>query len=214
MKIEAIHQFHDKEYAEDWAEKFSPTPERMRLFELITDNIKTRYNSNVHIVELGIGPGYLAAHLLDSLPGITYEGLDFSKAMLEVARDRLLNHINYLRLSQVDLTDKGWGRTVRNQPDVIVSTWALHDLMDKDHIASVYTASAQLLLNGGLLINGDFIKPSISEIDYEAGRIKPEEHLELMRIAGFRDYTCIGHFEENVSEPTTANNYSCFLAIK
>ena len=66
----------------------------------------------------------------------------------------------------------------------------------------------------GILLNGDFIKPEASTFEYEAGRIKPSEHIDLLQLAGFQSVECIKEFEKDVDNPTTANNYSCFFAKK
>jgi len=61
---------------------------------------------------------------------------------------------------------------------------------------------------------GDFIKPENSPFEYEGGRIKPSTHLALLKKAGFDTVSIIIELEKNVMEPTTANNYSCFKAVK
>ncbi|MGI9548170.1 MAG: hypothetical protein ACR2MM_13080, partial [Flavobacteriaceae bacterium] len=103
---------------------------------------------------------------------------------------------------------------VKSTPNIIVSTWALHDLFEKKNIVNVYKAAYEILPVGGLLLNGDFIKPEASNFEYEGGRIKPSEHLELLKIAGFLDPQCIEEFETDIENPTTANNYAFFRAGK
>jgi len=46
-----------------------------------------------HVVELGVGPGYLALALLEQLPNITYEGVDFSAPMIEMGHNCKPNHM-------------------------------------------------------------------------------------------------------------------------
>jgi hypothetical protein len=55
------HEFHDKEYVLGWADKFIPTPERLELFNIILSELQRLIPENGRIVELGIGPGYLAS---------------------------------------------------------------------------------------------------------------------------------------------------------
>ena len=90
--IGARHQFHDKEFVEGWADRFAPTPERLALFNVVFSELKSRIPPNSSVVELGIGPGYLADHLLRVMPGIQYYGVDFSNPMLDIARQRLRSH--------------------------------------------------------------------------------------------------------------------------
>ena len=55
--VGATHQFHDAEYAEDWSQRFTPTPERLHLFETILQQLQSAIPADGHVVELGIGPG-------------------------------------------------------------------------------------------------------------------------------------------------------------
>ncbi len=214
MKIQAPHEFHDDDFSREWAEKFKPTSPRIKLFETILHQIQDAGLDKGPVLELGIGPGFLANFLLDRLPGISYQGLDFSKPMLEIAGKRTSEHKERIDFVQADLIHEAWDRKIESTPDVIVSTWALHDLFEKKNIANVYKTSFEILAEGGLFLNGDFIKPEESTYEYEGGRIKPGEHLELLRKAGFKDPKCLGEYEKSVENPTTANNYACFKALK
>ncbi len=214
MKIEALHDFHDPAFSKGWADRFVPTSERIRLFDLMLHEITSLKGSSLSILELGIGPGYLASYILGKLPDVKYEGLDFSNAMLSLASQRNEEHSGRTNFIQADLTDKKWIEKVQESPQIIVSTWALHDLLSKENIANVYYQVFQLLPKGGVLLNGDFIKPETSTFEYENGRIKPSEHLALLKDAGFLNSECLSLFEEDVLHPTTSNNYACFKAIK
>ena len=76
--VGARHEFHDNQYASEWSNRFFPTPERLQLFDTIIDRILEASLPSRYIVELGTGPGYLAARLLKAIPEVTYEGVDFS----------------------------------------------------------------------------------------------------------------------------------------
>ena len=209
-----MHEFHDADFSKEWAEKFKPTSPRIKLFETILNQIEKVDAEEIFILELGIGPGFLAGYLLERLPQISYEGLDFSQPMLDIAEQRTKQHKKRIQFTRADLIHEDWNKKIERRPHVIVSTWALHDLFDKKNIFSVYKTCSEILTEGGLLLNGDFIKPEESEHDYEGGRIKPSEHIGLLRKAGFKDPKCLEEFEKSIDHPTTANNYACFLAIK
>ena len=66
--VGATHQFHEADYAEDWARRFTPTRERLHLFETILQQLGSAIPAEGHVVELGIGPAYLAEYLLTRLP--------------------------------------------------------------------------------------------------------------------------------------------------
>jgi cyclopropane fatty-acyl-phospholipid synthase-like methyltransferase len=206
------HAFHDADYARDWAGRFTPTPDRLALFDTILETLRSR--QPVHVLELGTGPGYFAERLLAALPGVTYEGLDFSLPMLHLAGQRLGPFAGRIRLLQADLVQGNWGASVRKPVGAIVSTWALHDLGGQEQTASVYRTCASLLDQGGVLLNGDFVKPDGTPHDYEAGRFTVARHLELLAAAGFGRGECLGRWEEELENPTTAQNYACLLAVK
>ncbi len=212
MKIEALHEFHDMEFSKGWAERFTPTPDRLALFETILQRIREIGGDTCHVLELGIGPGYLADYVLSRLPNISYEGLDFSKAMLEIAENRLGNYANRTVFTQADLTKESWVTQISQRPKVVVSTWALHDLFSPENIEFVYQKTKSILQPDGIFLNGDFIKPETSTFEYEGGRIKPSLHLHLLKGVGFRSAVCLKQFETNIENPTPANNYVCFEA--
>ncbi len=214
MKIQALHEFHDAHFSKEWAEKFKPTPPRIRLFETILKQIEKVGSKTTSILELGIGPGFLADYLLKELINITYEGLDFSESMLKIAAKRTAKHENIIYFTQADLIHDAWTEKLKKNPDVVVSTWALHDLFNNNNIFNVYKSVYKILPKDGVFLNGDFIKPEGSNHEYEGGRIRPSEHIKLLRAAGFKSVKCLEEFEKDVENPTTANNYACFRAKK
>ena len=214
MKIEALHEFHDPAFSQGWSDRFTPSPERLRLFQTMLEQMNLDKKDTVAVLELGIGPGYLAHYLLGQSPIIQYEGLDFSLPMLDIAYKRNADFEDRISFTQADLVKDQWGDNLTRQPEIIVSTWALHDLFSKENIFSVYQAAYEVLPKGGILLNGDFIKPETSPYEYESGRIKPSEHIDLLLKAGFQTAVCVAEFEKSVDQPTTANNYSCFRAEK
>lgn len=214
MKIEAIHKFHDADFSKEWAEKFQPTPPRIKLFETILMQIEKVGCETISILELGIGPGFLADYLLKELTNVTYEGLDYSESMLKIAARRTSKHKSIINFTQADLITEAWPEKLKKSPDIVVSTWALHDLFNKKNIDNVYKSVYKILPEDGVFLNGDFIKPEESNHEYEEGRLRPSEHIKLLQAAGFKSVKCLKEFERDVENPTTANNYACFWARK
>jgi predicted O-methyltransferase YrrM len=211
--VGAQHAFHDPDYALDWAGRFTPTPARVQLFDTIITRLATAPLPARHIIELGIGPGYLAERILSTLPDITYEGVDFSRPMLDIAAQRLATHAARLRFTQADLVDEDWGALVAAPVGAIVSTWALHDLGGEAQTTSVYRRCRSLLPSGGLLLNGDFVKPEGTRHEYEPGRFVVSRHLEILRQVGFREAQCLVYLETELEQPTSAQNYVCLQAV-
>jgi len=211
--IGARHDFHDAQYSRDWAARFDPTPERVKLFDMIIAQLKSQPLPGPHIVELGIGPGYLASDLLNAISGVTYEGIDFSQPMLELAASRLQRFSERLTFTHANLVADAWERLVKPPAGAVVSTWTLHDLGSEANTAAVYQRCRSILPAGGILLNGDFIKPEGTRFEYEPGRFSVERHIEILSTLGFHNVECLGIFEFELEAPTAAQNYACFKAI-
>jgi len=212
--VGAEHEFHSKEFALGWAERFVPTPERVRLFNLIFFELQRVVPENGNIVELGMGPGYLANYLLERMPSVSYCGIDFSQLMLEIAQNRLIGYSSRITYTLADLVNEAWEENVYKPVHAVVSTWALHDLGSQKNINKVYERSYSALDRGGILVNGDFIKPMGAKQKFEGGRFCVTKHLELLSNVGFSNANCLSLFEEEIESPTPAQNYACISAKK
>lgn len=212
--IGADHEFHDKEFALGWAERFVPTLERRELFSIILLELQALIPEDGRVVELGIGPGYLASHLLEAMPAIENCGIDFSRPMLEIASARLGHHSSRVTFTQADLVQDDWENMITTPINAIISTWALHDLGSQKNVNTVYAKSAKALGGQGVLLNGDFIKSEGTTHEFEAGRFQIARHLEMLRNVGFGAAECLVLLEEEVESPTPAQNYACFKAVK
>jgi len=208
--IGAHHEFHDEDFVAGWADRFVPTPERLELFNTMLSELKSHISSTGCVVELGIGPAYLADHLLKAMPEIQYYGVDFSRPMLDIAKGRLRAYSDRVTYVQADLVKDDWWTGIPTSTKAIVSTWALHDLGSQERVEVVYRSCAQVLLKGGMLLNGDFIKPEKAMHEYEAGRFEIAKHLEMLRRVGFDYAECLVMLEEELESPTAAQNYACF----
>ena len=169
---------------------------------------------NTHVLELGLGPGYMARHILERNPGLTYEGLDFSDVFFDVAKKTIGGFMPRVTLTKADLMDQAWPKNISRQPGAIISTWALHDLGGQQAVADVYARCHEILSGGGVFVNGDFIKPDGTTWTYEPGRFEIDRHLELLRHAGFADPGSLAHFEPNIENPTAAQNYACLVGVR
>ena len=212
--VGAQHEFHDAAFVRGWADRFVPTAPRLQLFDLILDQIREPHVPNRHVVELGIGPGYMARHILERDRTITYEGLDFSDVFFDIARETVGGMLGRVALTKADLKNQSWPKRLSKPPGAIISTWALHDLGSQQAVADVYARCYEALPARGVLVNGDFIKPDGTTFDYEPGRFEVGRHLELLRSVGFSDPKSLAQFEQNLKDPTAAQNYACLVAVK
>ena len=212
--VGAEHEFHDPEFVKGWASRFVPTQPRLQLFDMILGQIEQFCKPDAHVLELGTGPGYMARHILERNNRVSYEALDFSDAFIDVARQTIGDLASRVVFTNADLMTKDWPDKLSRRPDAIISTWALHDLGGQEPVANVYSRCHEVLPDGGLLANGDFIKPDGTSWDYEPGRFEIGRHLEFLRTAGFTEPRSLAHLEPNIENPTSAQNYACLVAIK
>ena len=212
--VGAQHEFHDAAFVRGWSNRFVPTPDRIALFDLILSGINRPGLPNTHVLELGIGPGYMARHILERNRAVTYEGLDFSDVFFEIAKETVGDLAQRLTLTKADLTDQDWPRRLSQTPGAIISTWALHDLGSQKAVADVYARCYETLPKGSVLINGDFIKPDGTDWEFEPGRFAIGRHIELLRQAGFSDPKSLAHFEPNIEDPKGHENYACLFAVR
>ena len=212
--VGAKHEFHDAAFVRGWANRFVPTEPRIQLVDMILDQIAQPGVPNTHVVELGIGPGYMARHILERNGKISYEGVDFSEVFFEIAKETVGELMHRVTLTTADLMDQSWPQNLTRTPGAIISTWTLHDLGSQQAVADVYARCHETLPEGGVLVNGDFIKPDGTTWDYEPGRFEIGRHIELLRQAGFSDPKSLAHLEPNIENPTAAENYACLVAVR
>jgi len=212
--VGALHEFHDAEFVRGWASRFVPTEPRLQLFDMILAEVEKLGKPDAHVLELGTGPGYIARHMLERNTSIGFEALDFSDVFMDVARETIGDLTHRVVFTNADLMHQDWPQKLAKQPDAIIATWALHDLCGEQPDADVYARAYETLPAGGLLANGDFIKPDGTDWEYELGRFEIDRHLEFLRAAGFKDPTSLVHLEPNITDPTAAQNYACLVAVK
>jgi SAM-dependent methyltransferase len=211
--IGRTHEFHDPGYAKDWSDRFFPSRERLKLFDIMVERVRARTLPSQHIVELGIGPGYLADRLMTRLSYVTYEGVDFSQPMLKLAGEHLSHHQGRLTLTYVNLLNSDWASELKHPIGAFLSSWTLHDLGAERETTRIYQDCHDHLAKGGILLNADFVKPVGTLLEFEPGRFPIDRHLELLLAAGFGGARCLAFLEPELENPTSSQNYACLEAI-
>ncbi|SFC92787.1 class I SAM-dependent methyltransferase [Streptomyces aidingensis] len=151
--------------AEAWVERWERQQQRYAVgreerFAVIADvveHITAGRAARPYVVDLGCGPGSLAARLARRLPDAEIVGVDMDPLLLELARTR---HGSAARYVEAVVGASGWVRALGlDRPlDAAVSTTALHYLAP-DVLRRTYRELAALLRPGGVLVNGDHLPP-------------------------------------------------------
>jgi SAM-dependent methyltransferase len=112
------------------------------------------------VLDLGCGPGSLAARLLARIPEATVIAVDADPVTLSLGR-AAYGSLAGLQFLDVDLRAPGWqariGLRPARQVDAAVSTTALHWLTAAE-LRQLYQVLASLLRPGGLFLNGDHLR--------------------------------------------------------
>ncbi|MEU8853014.1 class I SAM-dependent methyltransferase [Streptomyces sp. NPDC048564] len=151
----------DRPTALHWVERWDRQqeeflPERDALFDALIDVVEeSAGRPDPLVVDLGCGLGSIGARLLRRLPDATVVSVDADPLLIALGR-AAYGDLPGLRFVRADLRRPDWveGLGLDRPADAVVSGTALHWL-DPSVLTSVYTATAELLRPGGVLVNCD-----------------------------------------------------------
>jgi SAM-dependent methyltransferase len=147
--------------ARDWiarwdAQQAGYVPHREERFTALIDAVAAAAGRpDPLVLDLGCGPGSLAARLLDRLPDATVVAVDADPVLLALGRTAADGRPG-LRFADLDLREPGWAAALglARPADAAVSTTALHWLGETE-LAAFYAELATALRPAGVLVNGD-----------------------------------------------------------
>lgn len=131
--------------------------DREERFAVLVDVLEaTLTRPDPLVVDLGCGPGSLAARIHDRIPGARVVGVDMDPLLLGLARAA---HGDWLTLHQLDLRTPGWLARLGldRAPDAFVSSTALH-WIEREPLTAVLTEAAAALAAGGVVVDADHIR--------------------------------------------------------
>ena len=172
------------EDAAQWANEVNiKRPWRYAFFDYYAELIQQSNARNV--LEIGAGPGYLAKHLLERCPNIHYTAFDFSEAMHDLSRNRLLaNELQRTRYVVGDFKQPDWVDPLTTY-DVIIMHQALHELRHKAYAMNFHHIVKTTLLNPNatyLLCDHLFAESAMTNNELYMSK---QEHLVSLQQAGF-----------------------------
>ncbi|MET9390781.1 class I SAM-dependent methyltransferase [Streptomyces sp. NPDC006624] len=151
------------ETAERWVERWElqqqryavDREERFTVIADVVEHVTAGRSAAPLVVDLGCGPGSLAARLVRRLPDAEIVAVDRDPLLLELGRT---HHPDAARYVDAEIGAPGWVWTLGlDRPlDAAVSTTALHYL-DRETLLRTYRQLAVLLRPGGVLVNGDHL---------------------------------------------------------
>jgi len=170
-----------------WEQKaMTVRPWRIEFFECFATEI-AKVQGPVRVLELGSGPGFLAAHLVAALPNLSMVLLDFSKPMHDLARARLAPHLERVEFVERSFKDPDWFNSL-NGFDCVVTNQAVHELRHKRYATALHTQVRNVLCPTGRYLVSDHYagEGGMSNTDLY---MTVEEHREALALAGYRSIT-------------------------
>ncbi len=179
--------FHDVAVAAAWADAANrKRPWRAAIFERFASIIGATSIPSPRILELGSGPGFLAEQVLGRCSAVgLYALVDFSEAMLEQSRQRLLPHANRTQFLRADFKTETWPELVKGPFDFVLSLQAVHELRHKRHALRLYTQLLPLLSPAAEVLICDHLPEGAHTPRHRVLYMSSAEYLATFAQAGF-----------------------------
>jgi tRNA (cmo5U34)-methyltransferase len=173
------HDWHSTDYVAEWITRDAARdPERRPLLRQMLSFAPFPRDAELEVLDVGAGYGAVSEEVLKAFPAARVTLQDYSRPMLDRARQRLADRSEQLSYAVCDLTDPSWPQQVGGTFDLAVSAIALHNLRDPEKIFACYRAIHDLLKPGGCFLNCDRFVEGM------------EPHLAELRKAGFGLVQC------------------------
>ena len=133
------------------ASALSKRPCRPQFFAVFSAALSALSRPQARVLELGSGPGFLAEHLLQAHPAISYVALDFSPAMHHLAANRLSAFTKRVAFVERSFRENGWASGL-GQFECVLTNQAVHELRHKRHALALHQSVRQALRAGGFYL--------------------------------------------------------------
>lgn len=146
-------------------------PHRLYRFDLMLKLAGLPREGEMHILDLGCGPGSLSFHTLRYYPNAHITAVDFDPVMLAMGRG--VSETDRVQFVQADLRQADWWEPYEETFDLAVSSTALHWL-NAENLKRLYERVYRALKPGGWFMNSDHMASGDPETQ--------ARHHEIMRV--------------------------------
>ena len=153
-----MHQWKTDETAVAWdVQGGGELPTRAKQQDLLLALLAASEIGDGAVLDLGIGSGLVAEAVLQALPDAQLFGIDFSNAMLDLARERLSPFGSRVLLRSHDLSDPDAIDLPPLRYKAAFSIQTMHHLSDTEK-AAAFAWTAAVIDPGGLVVVIDRVK--------------------------------------------------------
>jgi 16S rRNA G1207 methylase RsmC len=139
--------------------------------------------TDLRVLELGSGPGFLAAYLLDVLPAVWLTLLDFSAPMHSLALARVGPRAARVRFLERSFKEQDWSHGL-GRFDAVITNQAVHELRHKGYAVQLHAAVKEVLKPGGPYLVSDHFFGAGGLSDHQLYMTAAEQR-EALLSAGF-----------------------------
>jgi SAM-dependent methyltransferase len=155
MDIPSPIDFHDPAAARAWTDNtVAKRPWRPAFFHAFAAALNRHFDRPFTVLELGSGPGHLAAAILAACRVSHYTAVDFSPAMHDLARQHIGPATDLVSFETRDFRLPKWPSGL-GPVDAVVTMQAAHEVRHKDHLPALLRQLHGLVAPGGLLLFAD-----------------------------------------------------------
>jgi len=174
--------FHDPAQARAWMERTAAIrPWRPEFFHAFSVALNAYSSHPLRILELGSGPGQLAATVLKNCRVSQYVALDFSAAMHDLAREQLGPLAAKVKFVERDFRKPEWNAAL-GKFDALLTLQAAHETRHRDRLPDLLQRMRASLKAGGLLLYCDHYRGTLKNpVLYLERQQQPRK----LRAAGF-----------------------------
>ena len=123
------------------------------IYNILIDSIPFYRNMPLKILDIGCGTGTFAKNLKEKFPYASITCLDFAQNMIDVAKEKLMDFKNDIEFLVGDFNELN----IKNEYDVIVSSFALHHIQTDKEKIELYKNIYSALNKNGVFLTADIV---------------------------------------------------------
>lgn len=142
----------DPQMARNWsADPLSHNPTRKEQLDILLTLLASEYRQHTTILDIGMGSGIVEEMIFGRIPHAYVVGVDSSRAMLELAYERLRGYEGQYEVVVHDLTQLDTLELPEEEYSVVISVQTIHNLEDS-HKKAIFKLAYDALQPGGLFL--------------------------------------------------------------
>jgi SAM-dependent methyltransferase len=162
-------------------------PQRLYRFDLMLRLADLPREDEVHILDLGCGPGSLSFRALRHYPNARVVAVDFDPVMLAIGQGLAKKAADHVQFLQVDIRQADWWEPYEETFDLVMSSTMLHWL-SAERVAQLYRRIYKALKPGGRFFNSDHMASSDPDVQAHYQRLLHVNQQSAFHVVGADDW--------------------------